>query len=121
MVKICARQIRGYFSTLLVYIIGFGWHIHIDAQQRQRTGTGGQGVPLQSRVAICAALLEFLSGKLVQRNYAEVVHEYPVRSDVAWSDVVSAWGPFKADSINLGILGENNAEAVRIADRAGWR
>ena len=67
------------------------------------------------------ALLEFLAGQEAQRNYAEVVHEYPVRGDVAWSDVVSTWGPFKSDEINLGILGENNAEAMRIFDRAGWR
>ena len=50
-----------------------------------------------------------------------MVHEYPVRADVAWSAVVSAWGRFVADDLNLAVLGANNAEAVRVADRAGWR
>ncbi len=91
---------------------GFGVHVNI----------GGAGVTRSAgNVAEAVALLEYLAGPQAQRNYAEVVHEYPVRADVAWSDVVSAWGRFKADDLNLAVLGENNAEAVRIADRAGWR
>ncbi len=91
---------------------GFGVHVNIS----------GAGVTRAAgNVDEAVALLEFLAGPKAQRNYAEVVHEYPVRSDVAWSDVVSAWGRFVADDLNLAVLGENNAEAVRIADRAGWR
>ena len=30
------------------------------------------------------------------------------------------WGRFKADNIDLTILGKNNAEAVKIFDLAGW-
>ena len=36
-------------------------------------------------------------------------------------DIVKAWGPFKTDPVNVSALGKNNAEAVRIMDRAGWR
>ncbi len=91
---------------------GFGVHVNIS----------GAGVTKAAgHVKEAVALLEYLAGPEAQRNYAEVVHEYPVRTDVAWSDVVSAWGRFKADDLNLAALGENNAEAVRIADRAGWR
>ncbi len=91
---------------------GFGVHVNIS----------GAGVTrVAGHVEEAVALLEYLAAPQAQRNYAEVVHEYPVRTDVAWSDVVSAWGRFTADSLNLAVLGENNAEAVRIADRAGWR
>ena len=91
---------------------GLGVHVNIS----------GAGVTRAAgHVDEAIALLEYLAGPKAQRNYAEVVHEYPVRADVAWSDVVSSWGRFKADDLNLAILGENNAEAVRIADRAGWR
>lgn len=65
--------------------------------------------------------LEFLVSDKAQRTYAEVVTEYPVKQGVAWPELLESWGDFKADTLNLSVLGENNAEAVRIADRAGWR
>jgi iron(III) transport system substrate-binding protein len=34
---------------------------------------------------------------------------------------LKALGDFKADTLPLKILGDNNAEAVRIFDRVGWR
>jgi iron(III) transport system substrate-binding protein len=66
-------------------------------------------------------LLEFLAGDAAQQWYAEVNGEYPVRSGVKMSETLKGWGPFKADSLNLGRLGELNAEALMLMDRAGWR
>ncbi|MCW8930572.1 MAG: Fe(3+) ABC transporter substrate-binding protein [Gammaproteobacteria bacterium] len=66
-------------------------------------------------------LIEFLSTKEAQRWYADVNFEYPVRKDVPASDLLNSWGDFKADTINLNQLGVNNAEAVKIMDRAGWK
>ena len=66
-------------------------------------------------------LIEFLSSKEAQRWYADVNFEYPVRNDVPPSDLLKSWGGYKADSINLSQLGVNNAEAVKIMDRAGWK
>jgi len=66
-------------------------------------------------------LLEFLSGDEAQRIYAEVNQEYPVKGGVAWSDLVKSWGTFKADDLNVAALGDNNAAAVKIFDRVGWR
>lgn len=66
-------------------------------------------------------LIEFLAGKEAQRWYADVNFEYPVRTDVSASDLLKSWGKFKADTINLNQLGVNNAEAVKIMDRAGWK
>ena len=34
--------------------------------------------------------------------------------------IVGAFGTFKADDVNVNLLGENQPEAVRIMDRAGW-
>ncbi len=56
-----------------------------------------------------------------QRLFAELNHEFPVRDGIAQSAVVGGWGAFKADPLALAVLGENNAEALRLADRAGWR
>lgn len=66
-------------------------------------------------------LLEFLAGKEAQSWYAEKNYEFPVRADVAASDTLRQWGDFKADDIDLEQLGSNNAEAVRLMDRAGWK
>lgn len=66
-------------------------------------------------------LLEFLVSKESQQWYAKVNYEYPVRKDVEPSELLKSWGSFKADTINLNLLGVNNAEAVKIMDRAGWK
>ncbi len=67
------------------------------------------------------ALVEFLANPESQAWYAETNGEYPVRTDVPPSQTLAAWGEFKADSLNLARLGELNAEAVKLMDRAGWR
>lgn len=66
-------------------------------------------------------LLEFLVTDESQRWYAEVNNEYPVVSGVNWSEIVEKMGRFKADDLNLAVLGENNAKAVMLMDQAGWR
>jgi iron(III) transport system substrate-binding protein len=66
-------------------------------------------------------LLEFLVTDESQAWYAEVNNEYPVKPGVPWSETVREMGPFKADDLNLGVLGENNALAVKLMDQAGWQ
>ena len=66
-------------------------------------------------------LLEFLVSDESQQWYAESNHEYPVKPGVRISDTLKGFGEFKADTINLSALGENNADAVKLMDRAGWR
>ena len=66
-------------------------------------------------------LVEFLANPESQRWYAEQNGEYPVREGVTISPTLAAWGPFKADTLNLARLGELNAEAVKLMDRAGWK
>lgn len=66
-------------------------------------------------------LIEFMVGEEAQKWYAETNGEYPVVADIPASELLKSWGEFKADSLNLSVLGENNAEAVRIMDRAGWK
>ena len=94
-------------------------------------GTGDRGVHVNvSGVGItkharnydnAMRLIQFLILPESQSWYAEVNQEYPVVSGVAASDVLSALGEFKADSLNLTKLGERNREAVELMDRAGWR
>ncbi len=66
-------------------------------------------------------LIEFLVSDDSQAFYASSNYEYPVKEDVEWSETLKQWGTFKADSVNLSVLGENNADAVKLMDRAGWK
>lgn len=66
------------------------------------------------------ALLAFLTSKESQQIYAESNSEYPIRSDVAGSELLQAWGEFKMDTLPLSKLGELNANAVKIFGEVGW-
>ncbi|HHQ69459.1 MAG TPA: extracellular solute-binding protein [Halothiobacillaceae bacterium] len=67
------------------------------------------------------ALIEYLATADAQQWYAQVNNEHPVNPNVAPSETLAGWGEFKADDLNLSQLGELNADAVRLMDRAGWR
>lgn len=66
-------------------------------------------------------LVEFLLTDESQTWYSEVNNEYPIVSTVEPSATLKSWGEFKADSINLVKLGENNQQAVQLMDRARWK
>ncbi|MEX0882430.1 MAG: Fe(3+) ABC transporter substrate-binding protein [Cyclobacteriaceae bacterium] len=66
-------------------------------------------------------LLEYLSEENAQGILANVNYEYPVNENVPPSDLLKSWGDFKADDINLSLLGENNRNAVVIFDKVGWK
>ena len=65
--------------------------------------------------------LEFLVTEEAQTIFAEGNFEYPVVAGVAVAPVVQGFGDFKEDALNVAVLGENNPEAVRMMDRAGWQ
>ena len=66
-------------------------------------------------------LIEFLLSAESQQWYASVNYEYPVVDGVATNELVASWGEFKSDLLNLSQLGELNATAVKIMDKAGWQ
>ncbi len=66
-------------------------------------------------------LLAFMLTKESQQWYAEENHEYPIVSDVPWSELMQLFGQFKAQSVDLDKVGEGNADALRLMDRAGWK
>ena len=67
------------------------------------------------------ALIEFLAAPPAQSLYAEINNEFPVHPDVAPSGVVAEWESFTPDDVPVAEFGKLNADAVRIADRAGWK
>ena len=64
--------------------------------------------------------LEFLSGSDSQKTFGSVNYEYPIRIEANQSELLKSWGTFKYDKLNLSVLGANNAEAVKLFDKAGW-
>ena len=91
---------------------GRGAHINIS----------GAGVAKYApNKAQAVKLLEYMTTADAQQWYAETNHEYPVRSGVAVSTILQGFGEFKADQLQLDKLGELNAEAIRVMDRAGWK
>lgn len=66
-------------------------------------------------------LIEFLASDKAQEIYANVNFEYPVKAGIALHPILEKWGDFKADDLSLDVLGNNNADAVKLLDRAGWK
>lgn len=66
------------------------------------------------------SLIDYMLSPEAQALYAQVNYEYPVRTDVAPSPVVAAWGSFTPDTLELAKLGSLRAEALRLVDETGF-
>ncbi len=66
-------------------------------------------------------LIEFLASDKAQEIYANVNFEYPVKAGISLHPILQKWGSFKADTLDMDKLGTNNASAVKLMDRAGWK
>ncbi len=67
------------------------------------------------------ALLEWLTSEEAQADFAGLNMEYPVNPKVMPDATVSAWGDFKADTLNVNEAGRLQSAAIRLMDRAGYR
>jgi iron(III) transport system substrate-binding protein len=65
-------------------------------------------------------LIEFLSGDLAQKMYAETNLEYPVKAGVAIDPLVKSWGAFKADGISLEKVANFRPAAAKLVDKIGF-
>ena len=98
------------------------WPNQVEGDRGVHVNVSGAGVTKYARNKKQAILLlEFLVRDESQEWYAEVNNEYPVVKGVKISKTLESFGKFKADTINLTILGVNNSAAVKLMDRAGWR
>ncbi|MDC9715462.1 MAG: extracellular solute-binding protein [Gammaproteobacteria bacterium] len=66
-------------------------------------------------------LLEWLSSAKAQAIYGALNKEYPANQSVAPDSVVSAWGSFKQDEMNLSQAGILQATAVKLMQKKGYR
>lgn len=65
--------------------------------------------------------LEYLVSPPAQKYFAEGNSEYPVVAGVELSAELKSLGTFKEDQLNARVYAQNNAEALKIMDRAGWK
>jgi iron(III) transport system substrate-binding protein len=90
------------------------------------TGThvnvSGAGVTAHARNRAAAIkFLEFLSTPEAQQMFADVALEFPANPQAAVNAVVTRWGAFRRDDVNVAAAGELQAAAVRLADRVGYK
>lgn len=91
---------------------GYGTHVNIS----------GAGVVKNApNRANAVRFIEYLTEAKAQGYLANGNNEYPVVVGMAPAAVVVSLGAFKEDELNAAMLGKNQAEAVRIFDRAGWQ
>ena len=67
------------------------------------------------------AFLEYLASPEAQEFFTLGNNEYPVVEGTSANPVVESFGEFKADTTNVSAYGKNNADAVKIMDRSGWK
>ncbi len=91
---------------------GTGTHVNISGAGLVKTAPNR---------ANAIRFLEYLTEEQAQRYFADGNNEYPAVIGLAANSAVEKLGSFKADTLNAAEIGKNQAEAVRIFDRAGWK
>lgn len=82
----------------------------------------GGGVATHAKhEANAIALLRFLSSDAAQAAFADGNMEYPVKPGIPASATLLGFGKLVPDTLDLSLLGANNAEAVKVLEAAGWK
>ncbi len=90
-----------------------GTHINIS---------GGGMLKTAPHKEAAVKFLEYLASDEAQAYFANGNNEWPVvKSAKVSNPALDSLGTFKPDSLNVGTLSKNTAQAQKIFDRAGWR
>lgn len=65
--------------------------------------------------------LEYLTTEDAQQLYSIANNEFPILDSLELPEVLRDFGTFDSDAVNVTSYGENNPDAIRLMDRAGWR
>ncbi|MDQ3028018.1 MAG: Fe(3+) ABC transporter substrate-binding protein [Pseudomonadota bacterium] len=111
-VKIDERTAAGKIGVVFPNQANRGTHVNIS----------GAGVARHAPHRDAAVtFLEYLAGREAQGYFANGNNEYSVVGKVVANRELAALGDFKKDSLNVSLLGRNQAAAQQIYDRAGWK
>jgi iron(III) transport system substrate-binding protein len=89
-----------------------GTHVNIS---------GAGVVKTAPNAANAKRFLEYLSGPVAQKIFAEGNMEYPVVADATVHPFLVGLGNFRQDPLNASVLATNAPQALQIMQRAGWR
>lgn len=106
------REVASKIGVFFPNQAGRGTHINVSGAGIVKTAKNKEGA---------VKLLEFLASNQAQASFPHATYEYPVVEGIEWSPHLKSWGTFKADTLNLGKLGEFNKAAVKIFGRADWQ
>ena len=65
-------------------------------------------------------LMEFLTSEPAQKIYAEINHEFPLRTGVARSELVESWGSLTPDTANLAALAAHRPQALKLMEEINF-
>ena len=91
---------------------GNGTHVNISGAGLVKTSPNPENA---------IRFLEYLASDEAQSLFANGNHEYPAVPGIAANSTVVALGDFAEDSLNTSELGVNQAAALMVFDRAGWK
>lgn len=98
------------------------WPNQAEGERGAHVNVSGIGITNSAtNVRNARRLIEFLVNHESQDWYAEVNNEYPVIEGVAYPSTLEPFGTFKADTLQLDKLGENNRLATELMDANGWK
>jgi iron(III) transport system substrate-binding protein len=105
----------------IVAKIGWVWP-NQDNRGVQMNISGGGMLKNAPHKEAAVKFLEYLASDEAQRYFADGNNEWPVVPGVKITNAdLDRLGEFKADTLNVGLLGRNQAAAQRAADRAGYK
>jgi iron(III) transport system substrate-binding protein len=98
------------------------WHDQGDNEMGVHVNVSGAAITKYAQnKANAEKLLAYMLTNTAQKWYAEVNHEYPVVEGVALSPELKGLGAFSGQAVPLHKIGENNAKALMLMDKAGWK
>jgi len=107
--KAVAEKVRVFFPNQRER----GTHVNISGGGVVKTAPNKEGAQ---------KFLEYLVSPEAQQIFAKGNYEYPVVNGVPLDQFVKSFGELKGDEkTSAAVFGKNNAQALQIMDRAGWK
>lgn len=98
--------------------------IYFPNQELQGTHVNISGIAMAAHAPNqrnATLLMEYFVSEQAQKLLAEINHESAILQDITDSTIVESWGNFKEDSMSLTDIAKHNIDAIKIADKAGWK
>ncbi len=98
-----------------------GWVFPNQGDRGTHVNVSGAGVLKNAPHKEAAVkFLEYLASAEAQRYFADGNNEYPVVPGIEPNEALKSLGNFETDALNVAVYGENQPDAQKIFDRAGW-